>query len=100
MRIFQRSPFTGREREVDQELINCIRDTLEAHPDRGTIALVSGDRGYVGTLERCLARGWSVEIYFWRQASEELKRMTERGARFVNLNPNFAQITFKEAERE
>lgn len=105
LKISKRSVFTGREVEVDQELINCIRDTLEAHPERGTIALISGDRGYVGTLERCLARGWEVEIYFWRQASSELKRMaerpaTERRATFVNLNPHFHQITFKEAARD
>ncbi len=104
LRIFQRSPFTGREREVDQELINCIRDTLEANPQRGVIALVSGDRGYAGTLERCLARGWEVEIYFWRQASTELKRLAEREpgqprAQFVNLNPHFNRITFREAGR-
>jgi len=104
LKIFQRSPFTGKEREVDQELINCIRDTLEENPLKGTIALVSGDRGYVSTLDRCLKRGWEVEIYFWRQASTELKRMAVRPpaeprAKFVDLNAHFQQVTFMQPTR-
>jgi len=105
LRIFQRSPFTGKEREVDHELINCIRDTLEDNAETGTIVLVAGDRGYVGTLERCLKRDWEVEVYFWRQASTELKRLAgqpeyEPRASFINLNPYFDQITFKETARQ
>jgi hypothetical protein len=59
LRIYERSPITDREREVDQELVNCIRDTMEAGRPPGVIALVSGDGGYVTTLERCVLRGWT-----------------------------------------
>ncbi len=78
-----------------------MRDTLEENPDKGTMALVSGDRGYLGTLDRCLALGWEVEVYFWRQAAVELKKVGERpGGKFINLNAHFNQITFKEAARQ
>ncbi len=97
MRIYERSPFTDKEREVDQELVNCIRDTMEASKPPGVIALVSGDGGYVTTLERCVKRGWAVETYFWRQAAASLKRL--QGGTFFNLNLDFEKITFKEPLR-
>ena len=56
LRIYERSPITDREREVDQELVNCIRDTMEARKPPGVTALVSGHGGYVTTSERCLLR--------------------------------------------
>lgn len=97
LKIYERSPFTDREREVDQELVNCIRDVMEDNKPPGVIALVSGDGGYVTTLERCVRRGWAVEIYFWRQAAASLKQLD--GATFFNLNPDFGKITFKEPDR-
>jgi hypothetical protein len=97
LKIYERSPFTDREREVDQELVNCIRDTMEASIPPGVIALVSGDGGYGTTLERSVKRGWTVEVYFWRQAATSLKQL--RGATFFNLNPDFEKVTFKEPLR-
>lgn len=94
LKIYERSPFTDREREVDQELVNCIRDTMETNKPPGVIALVSGDGGYVTTMERCVSRGWMVETYFWRQAAASLKHLG--GGTFFNLNPDFDRITFKE----
>ncbi|PYV21030.1 MAG: hypothetical protein DMG27_21670 [Acidobacteria bacterium] len=107
LKIYERSVFTDKEREVDQELVNCIRDTMEVSKPPGVIALVSGDGGYVTTLERCVTRGWTVETYFWSQAAASLKqlgaKMKERGAagraNFFNLNPDFERITFKEPSR-
>ena len=97
LKVYERSPITDREREVDQELVNCIRDTMEESNPPGVIALVSGDGGYVTTLERCVRRGWAVEVYFWRQAAATLKHLG--GTTFFNLNPDFDRITFKEPDR-
>ncbi|PYV33972.1 MAG: hypothetical protein DMG22_07710 [Acidobacteria bacterium] len=97
-KIYERNPFTDREREVDQELVNCIRDVMEENVPPGVLALVSGDGGYVTTLERSVKRGWTVETYFWRQAAASLKQLA--GAMFFNLNPDFERITFKETPRE
>lgn len=97
LKIYERSPYTDREREVDQELVNCIRDAMEENDPPGVIALVSGDGGYLTTLERCIKRQWTVEIYFWRQAAAALKRL--EGATFFNLNPDFEKITFREPDR-
>lgn len=90
-RIFRRD-FSGREKGVDAELTNAIRDTLEDNANPGTIAIVAGDRDYLPTLERCVKKQWDVEIYFWEQASNFLKDLN--GARFISLDNCFENITF------
>jgi len=97
-RIFDRSLYTGKEKRVDAEIINAIRDTLEDNPTPGTIAIVAGDQDYISTLERCLKKNWEVEIYFWEQASSALK--TLQGTRFISLDESFIRITFLEKTRE
>ena len=97
-RIFDRSIFTGKEKGVDAELTNAIRDTLEDNQIVGTIAIVAGDKDYFPTLERCLKKKWNVEIYFWEQASSSLKAL--QGTQFFNLDNWFNEITYKEKERE
>jgi uncharacterized LabA/DUF88 family protein len=95
-RIFDRSFYTGREKRVDAELTNAIRDTLEDNPTPGTVALVAGDADYIPVLERCVKKGWAVELYFWDQASSDLKRLS--GVEFTDLSTGFKQITFLEKE--
>jgi hypothetical protein len=95
-RIFDGSFYTGKEKRVDAELTNAIRDCLEDNPEPGVIALVAGDADDVPALERCLKRKWGVELYFWAQASSELKRLP--GVRFVDLATGFKEITFLETE--
>jgi len=97
-RIFDRSMYTGREKQVDAELTNSIRDALDDNPTQGTIALVAGDRDYAPTLERCVKKGWAVEIYFWGQCSPALKSF--QGATFIDLDKSFKAITFVERGRE
>lgn len=95
-RIFDRSAFSGKEKRVDAEMTNAIRDALEENPNPGTIALVAGDSDYVPVVQRCVKRGWSVELYFWAQASGELKRLD--GVKFIDLASGFKEITFLERE--
>jgi len=95
-RVFDRSFYTGKEKRVDAELTNAIRDALEDNPQPGTIALVAGDADYIPAIERCLKRQWSVELFFWAQASSELKRMS--GVSFIDLAKGFKEITFLEKE--
>lgn len=97
-RIFDRSLYTGKEKRVDAEVINAIRDTLEENSVPGVIAIVAGDQDYVSTLERCIKRNWEVEIYFWEQASTFLKNL--QGVKFTNLGDCFERITFREKARE
>ncbi len=95
-RIFDRSIYTGKEKRVDAEMTNAIRDTLEDNREPGTIALVAGDQDYVPTLERCRRKKWAIELYFWEQAAAALKQLSE--VSFIDLASGFKQITFVEKE--
>jgi hypothetical protein len=57
---------------------------------------VAGDADYVPVIERCIRKKWSVELFFWAQASGELKRM--QNVKFVDLASGFKTITFLEKE--
>lgn len=95
--IFDRDVYSGKEKKVDAELTNCIRDTLEDNPEPGIIALVAGDKDYKPTLERCIKKNWEVEVYFWEPAAMDLKKM--KGITFFNLDKAFKQITFIEKKK-
>lgn len=96
-KIFDRSVHTGREKGVDAEVVNAIRDVMEDNPTPGIIALVAGDGDYVSTLERALKRGWRVELYFWSNAAGALKRLP--GIRFIELDQYLPQISFLAADK-
>ena len=95
-RIFDRSFYTGKEKRVDAEMTNAIRDTLEDNPGPGTVALVAGDQEYVPTLERCAKKKWAIELNFWEQAASALKQLP--GVKFVDLANGFKEVTFLERE--
>jgi len=98
-RIFDRSFYSGKEKRVDAELSNAIRDTLEDNVEPGTIALVAGDQDYMPTIERCVKKKWNVEIYFWEHAvSSSLKSYPS--IKFYSLDNWFNVITYIQKERE
>ena len=96
-RIFSRSVHSGREKGVDAELVNAVRDVLEDNPKPASIALVAGDGDYVSTIERCVKRGWSVELYFWSNASRALRSVA--GVRFIELDQYLPTISFVAPEK-
>ena len=96
-RIFERN-YSNREKSVDAELTNAVRDTLEDADEKGVIALVAGDRDYIPVLERCVKKGWPVEVYFWGQASNAIQRMD--GVEFISLDDYFEQVTFLAKKRD
>ena len=96
-RIFERN-YSNREKSVDAELTNALRDTLEDSPEVGVIALVAGDRDYIPVLERCVKKGWPVEVYFWGQASNAIQRMD--GVEFISMDDFFDDVTFLAKKRD
>ena len=96
-RIFERN-FSNREKSVDAELTNAVRDTLEDSNEIGIIALVAGDRDYIPVLERCVKKGWPVEVYFWGQASNAIQKM--EGVEFISLDDFFEDVTFLAKKRD
>lgn len=97
-KIFDRSSHTGKEKQVDTQLVTEIVKTIYKNKTPGTIALVAGDSDYIPALKECLQEKWHVEIYFWEQASKELKNM--HGLNFHNLDEDFENITFLESGKD
>ena len=65
--IYERSRWTGKEKEVDTAMTaDIVATAYEEQP--ATIAVVSGDSDFRSGIEKALKRGWKVEVYSWKQA--------------------------------
>ncbi|MXZ71120.1 MAG: NYN domain-containing protein [Acidobacteria bacterium] len=85
--IYDRSRFTGREKKVDTSL---VADLVKAavgqalNVERDTFALVAGDADYVPAVHAVREEGFTIEVFFWEQASRELQ---DACSEFNSLNP-------------
>lgn len=96
--IFKRN-FSNKEKGIDAELTNCIRDTLEDNPTPGTIAIVTGDADYIPTLTRCIKKGWNVEVYFWDPMPNPYRQLKGDQFNFISLDQYFKDVTFLATDR-
>ena len=67
----QRSTVTGKEKEIDTQLVADITETAIKTPthERTTIVLVSGDADVIPALEKVIQEErWKIEVYMWQQA--------------------------------
>lgn len=74
--VNDRSRFTGREKKVDTSLVTdlVIAAVGQARDvERDKFALVAGDADYVPAVRAVRERGLTIEVFFWEQASRELK---------------------------
>lgn len=66
---------SGRSKQDDSYLITAIMETLYEEEGPSTIVLVAGDADYVPPLEKCLAKGWRVEVSFTNEYGEVSYRL-------------------------
>ena len=97
----KRSQLTGKEKQVDTELVADITEIAIKTPEheRTTIILISGDADVIPGLEKILKENrWSVEIYMWRQAiAGSLRRFTaehKERVKIKELDNYIDKITF------
>lgn len=83
--VFDRNA-ANREKKVDTRItVDIMRDSLMGvRPGVDTMILVAGDADYVPVAEDLRKRGIKFEVFFWQQASTELKTACSR---FVLLDP-------------
>jgi uncharacterized LabA/DUF88 family protein len=86
LKLFKRNIF-GREKGVDVELAlaaqELVFDTKSKGLRPGTICIVAGDADYVPLAERLRQAGWVVEVWYWNNAADALKKAANR---FESLN--------------
>jgi hypothetical protein len=96
----------GREGLLDQTLRERMLATDFDFPEKGTIALLSGDsagyqqrEGFYVNLVRLKARGWDIELYSWEsRINQHMKRWVLTNGKYCSLDRWYSYITFIEPE--
>jgi uncharacterized LabA/DUF88 family protein len=82
----------NKEKKIDTGIVTeMMRDAYSGVSETSDIiTLVSGDGDYVPAVERLVEDGYTVEVFFWDHASEELK---DACSQFVSLNEHLDHLT-------
>ena len=92
-KVFKRN-FQGREKKVDTQLCVDATTAFYTHTPRNRIlVLLAGDADYMPVVETALERAWKVEVYFWANASKELRQ--DKRMNFFNLTPHVLEVGFR-----
>ena len=80
--IKDRSAVTGKEKEVDAQLVVDVTELACTTPLalQGTIIILSGDRDMCPAIENVLEKEsscWKVEMYVWKNAHTLIKRLKD-----------------------
>lgn len=76
-------------------------------PEKGTIALLSGDgagiykdEGFFADLKKLHNVGWNIEVYAWDETCHKgMKEFAKQNWRFTNLTNSYYYITFLQGVR-
>lgn len=93
---------SGGEWQTTDHLLQNHLLRLGYRPEKGTIALLSGDgagikkdEGFFADLKRLASMDWKVEVYSWDETCHTgLKKYAEENWKFVNLSDHYFEITF------
>ena len=92
----------GREGLLDQTLRERILATEFDFPERGTIALMTGDgagwesnEGFFADLKRMKSRGWAIELFSWDcNVNQTMKRWVLANGKYIELDRWYDYVTF------
>jgi len=92
-KIHERS-LSNKEKKIDTDMsCDIVADSYEImNPKKDVVTIVAGDRDYVPAINKLRARGFDVNVYFWEQASNELK---SAASKFISLNSQLNYLAFK-----
>jgi uncharacterized LabA/DUF88 family protein len=94
----ERGAESGKEQGVDQALQLAMMNTVLDNDDPAVAVVLTGDHGFLPSIERMLKRGWGVEVLsFSNGFSPQLKKIaTGHGGRgrYVELHPWYEQLTY------
>jgi uncharacterized LabA/DUF88 family protein len=72
VKVFDRN-IRDKEKGVDMEMgMDIVERILTVTPPK-TIAIAGGDADFVPVVRRARDRGWNVEVWFWSNASSDIK---------------------------
>ena len=77
--VFKRSAITGREKQIDQQLVADITKTVCDHSiSKGTIVIVCGDVDVLPAVRKTIEKGWKCEVWIWKQCYAQAVKAAER----------------------
>ena len=87
VKLFDRN-IRDKEKGVDMEMGMDVIERMYEHPEPETLVIAAGDADFVGMVERAKKRKWNVEVWFWGNASHDMKD----AATFVDLDKAFEYL--------
>lgn len=92
----------GGENNTTDYLLQTHLLRLGYSPEKGTIALLSGDgaginkgEGFFNDLKNLHSAGWNIEVYSWEESCHKaMKEYAEQNWSFTNLTDHYYHITF------
>ena len=96
--LFDRGTARRSEQQVpDLYLINHMLEDLVDYEIPGVAVLLSGDGGFLRTLERMHRRGWGIEILSWEHScSMRMREWAQENGVFIPLDDYYASVTYLE----
>lgn len=97
----------GGEHNTTDYLLQTHLLRLGYLPEKGTIALLSGDgagiykgEGFFADLKNLHSANWNIEVYAWEENCHKgMKEYAEKNWKFVNLTDHYYSITFLQGVR-
>ena len=94
----QRSSFTGKEKQVDHQMVADITELVSGCIVKGKIVMVSGDADMIPAISKSLQMKWSTEIWMWGNGvSNALKQLAEENPGLMSINildSRLEEVTF------
>jgi uncharacterized LabA/DUF88 family protein len=86
VKLFDRN-IRNKEKGVDMEMGLDISERILTVKNPGTILIAAGDADYIPVVARAASKGWTVEVWFWSNAAEDLRKaVSTRPHRFCPLD--------------
>ena len=96
--VTQRSTLTGKEKQVDQQIVSDITALIFGCIVRGKIVIMSGDADMIPAIKRSLQNQWSIEIWTWKNSvSNSLSELAKDNQELMSINildSRLEEVTF------
>ncbi len=77
VKVFDRN-IRNKEKGVDMEMGMDIAKLIYSEMKPGIMVIAAGDADYVPVVQRARSKGWSVEVWFWSNAADDLENAASR----------------------
>ena len=96
--LTRRSTLTGKEKQLDQQIVSDITALISGCIVRGKIVIMSGDADMIPAIKRSLQNQWSIEIWTWENSvSNSLSKLARKNPKLMSINildSRLEEVTF------